>query len=169
MKRRHPGQIVDHTAFRPGDGYTLIRASECDGGGLPTGERTFASCEEMTFVEALDNGELPAAMEALHRHPAEEDCEIRFTTHDIHGEIVVAAWGWNDALYDKWAWADLDGNHIDRHLIFVPSGDWAVDPRVHVVDWVNPDDICPVGLTWAEEEAMLRRRRDVAMRKALFD
>lgn len=156
MKRRHPKQVVDHTAFRPGDEYSLIRVKS----------DASVSCESMTFVEALGNGEMPAAMDALGRHPA-EDREIRFTTHDIHGEIIVASWRWNDVVQNKWVWADLDSGYIGTHLIFVPLGDWDADPRVHVVAWLNPDDVCEAGLTWAEEEAVLRRRRDAAMRKAL--
>jgi len=162
MKRRHPRQIMDHREFRPGDEYALIRATECD-----APERAFVSRESMTFVEAIDNGEMDRAVDALARRPAKEGDEIRITTHDIHGEIVVASWTCNDALCDKWAFYEMDHVHIDKHLLFVPSSAWDADPRVHVIGWLNPDDVCEARLTWAEEEAVLRQRRDIAMRKAL--
>lgn len=161
MTRRHPRQVLDPAAFRTGDKYVLIRAKESP----DSPRRTFISHEEMVFAEALDNGNAAAAEEAIGRHPA-EGRSIRFTTHEIEGHIVIASWRWDDVLQDNWAFANMDSG-FGRHAIFVPAADWAADPRLHVVDWVNPHEVCEAGLTWAEEEAMLRKRRDAAMRRSL--
>ena len=164
MKRRHPMQIMDHGAFRPGSEYALVRASSAS--DAPQG--TFVSWERMFFAAALDNGEMQSAEEAISRCPA-KNRGVRFTTHDVHGGIVVALWRWDNALEATWVFATMD-DACRQHQIFVPAVDWATDPRIHVVDWVNPDDVCEAGLTWAEEEAKLQKRKDDAMRKALgFD
>jgi len=32
------------------------------------------------------------------------------------------------------------GDKGDMHCIMVPEAAWLADPRIHVVDWINPDD-----------------------------
>jgi len=55
---------------------------------------------------------------------------------------------------------------VGMHCVVVPSAEWDRDPRVHVVDWVNPDGAVARAGGWADEERRLRARRDAAMRRA---
>ncbi len=172
MKRRHPRQVADPGELRVGEMYALVRTSYA----TDAPRQVFISCERMRFVAALDNGEMHKAMAALDDSPA-TDGEIRLTTHDIHGAIVIAIWRPDAALEASRPFAEYLGDTVGNwrdpgpsHQFFAPLADWDADPRVHVIDWLNPDDVCEAGLTWAEEEAKLKRRRDAAMRKALgFD
>jgi len=157
---------LDHAAFRPGAEYSLIRAQYVEDvpNQPPPRRHTSVYRDTFTFAEAIGDGSKSAAMDALRRHPAEPPT-VRLTTHDVHGQIVAASWRWDDTPMDQWDFVNMDTSRL--HAMFVPSADWAADPRVHVLDWVNPDDVCQPALTWAEEEAVLRRRKDAAMRKAL--
>ncbi len=161
MKRRHPRQIVSHTELRPGDKYAWIRVEHnC------AAQKTTVRCEKTTFVAALADGKLASAAAAIIRHPA-IDGEMRLTTHCIWDEVVLSLWTPDGTYVDTFS--DFFGDSMAPwiHQFIVPLGDWDADPRVHVIDWINPDDVCEAAFTWAEEEAELRHRRDVAMRRAL--
>jgi len=163
MKRRHPRQIADHTELRPGDKYALVQAEHnCDT------LKTVVRCERATFVAALNNGLAAATKTVIARQPA-NDGEVRLTTHCIYGEITLAVWNTLGGLNDAYPFSDFlgDSTNLWLHQLIVPFADWDADPRVHVIDWINPDDVCEVALTWVEEEKELKRRRDIAMRRAL--
>jgi len=72
--------------------------------------------------------------------------------------------------YDP-AWCFLGERELGTiTCLVVPSAEWAADRRVHVVDWVNPDDTVARSASaaaWTTEEARLKARRDRAMRRAL--
>lgn len=69
----------------------------------------------------------------------------------------------------------MDDNSPDSHLIIVPKEYWDNDPKIHVIDWKNPDDVIErkslgvsmdvdMDIVW---EKRINARRDRAMAKAL--
>lgn len=60
----------------------------------------------------------------------------------------------------------ITGNVCEGHTLIVPFGEWEADPRFHVLDWVNPDDVVkPLRAATMGSLAAAEKRRDAIFRR----
>ena len=72
---------------------------------------------------------------------------------------VILDWELSDGEIEcDW---DFDQDCESEHTVVVPVAAWLSDPRIHVMDWVNPDDaVTPLGTILSSEEAARKKTDD---------
>ena len=178
-KLRHPHQATGLSELSPGASYAMVmtwrgsphidRADRVMLGEVRDSPRSIASRggEDVRAFFDLPPGDHPGFLTAhldgwFSFHRGLSPCEPSLVYWEPSGHRS----GWDDIPTFLGEDEEHDGK---MHCIVVPSAEWDADPRVHVVDWVNPDDVvrrAAPSVCWADEEARLRAKRDEAMRRA---
>ena len=191
MKRRHPMQIMDAAELVAGDVYAFVVCYKDDADDLDLYEqrclavvadteqllkkrgcwRGPADCDE---VYGLDD--LLDAKPAFNTTGAIQPTMKGLTVFTVHldgwvpdepkgpGPLIV---DWN-SRYDVECVYQFDDDTAESHNIVVPVAAWLADPRIHVLDWVNPDDVVkPLARTAAAfgNDAMADKRMDDNLRR----
>jgi len=184
-KLRHPHQATELSELSPGASYAFVVLVDSRWGRPEHQDYVMLGVVRDSFASILargDRGETPEAFFDIPpgSHPGfvtvHMDGWFRFGSDPIpDDEPTLVYW---DPAGLRTGWDDMESylGETERpdaamHCVAVPSAEWALDPRVHVVDWINPDDtVARAAPHWAGEEARLRGKRDRALRRLLgFD
>ena len=166
MKRRHPMQIMEAAELVVGDvyafvachdGHTDLYEQHCIAVVTDTG-RLLASrgrwrgqaCSDDAYIlgDLLDVQSVFSAAAVPQAIIVADDDIIPFTVHldgwvpdgSKKSESMIVDWI-DDEDFCNEHYSFDQGATREGHFIIVPVADWISDPRVHVLDWVNPDDI----------------------------
>ena len=188
MKRRHPMQVMDAAKLVVGDVYVVVICYKDDDDLHLYEERCLAvvanteqllmnrgrwrgpahGCNEYELDDLLDAK--PAFIDTMDLQPAMKKSITPFTVH-LDGWVpdeppsqsapMIVDWtNLNGTISCECVW-EFSHDGTCSHTIIVPVAAWLSDPRIHVLDWVNPDDVVvPLGTILGSEKAARKKTDD---------
>ena len=192
MKRRHPMQILDAAELVAGEVYALVLAYSDSRTNLyeqrclavvADTERLLLERGRWRGVQGDDEYTLDDLMDAESAINATETVQTvmgptrltdRIDSFTVHLDgwtpykrrtrtILVDWCGWRRQYEADTAYA-FNKNDPEQHTVIVPVTAWMADPHIHVLDWVNPDDVVeplmPIAPALGDDAAADKRRDD---------